>query len=185
MCKVSDKKSGVRSVGPLLAPYAPSAFVSEEVFATTSRGFWFGSDFLGRDVLNRLLVGARFTVGLSAVAVALTAAIGTDLAPTAAVGPRWLDEFLSRAMDTLISIPSKIFALRPGWLADETAQVMAPLAHIAEQPDLCRFLPRFPVAIPGRCDVAAPPLRTMAAGNVVLCHRSEAELAGLVALPSA
>lgn len=98
-------------VGPLLAPYAPGAFVSEEVFANASRRFWFGSDFLGRDVLSRLLVGAQFTVGLSAVAVALAAATGTGLALTAAVGPRWLDEFLSRAMDTLISIPSKIFAL--------------------------------------------------------------------------
>jgi len=67
--------------------------------------------------------------------------------------------------------------LRPGWLADETAHVAAPLAHLAERPDLCRFLPRCPVAISDRCDVAPPPLRTMAAGNVVLCHRSEAELA--------
>ncbi|MEH3046324.1 ABC transporter permease [Sphingomonas adhaesiva] len=98
-------------VGPLLAPYAPGAFVSEEVFAGMSARFWFGSDFLGRDVLSRLLMGARFTVGLSAVAVAIAASLGTGLALTAAVAPRWLDELLSRAMDTLISIPSKIFAL--------------------------------------------------------------------------
>jgi len=98
-------------VGPFLAPYSPGAFVSEEVFAGASSRFWFGSDFLGRDVLSRLLVGARLTVGLSAIAVTLAAATGTGLALTAAVGPRWLDELLSRAMDTLISIPSKIFAL--------------------------------------------------------------------------
>lgn len=98
-------------IGPFLAPYSPGAFVSEDVFAGSSGRFWFGSDFLGRDVLSRLLVGARFTVGLSAVAVALAAATGTGLALTAAVGPRWLDELLSRLMDTLISIPSKIFAL--------------------------------------------------------------------------
>ena len=97
--------------GPLIAPYAPGAFVSEEVFAGASSRFWLGSDFLGRDVLSRLLVGARFTVGLSAVAVTLASVTGTGLALTAAVGPRWLDELLSRAMDTLISIPSKIFAL--------------------------------------------------------------------------
>lgn len=98
-------------VGPFVAPYPPGAFVSQEVFATASSRFWFGSDFLGRDVLSRLLVGARFTVGLSAVAVTLASITGTGLALTAAVGPRWLDELLSRAMDTLISIPSKIFAL--------------------------------------------------------------------------
>ncbi len=98
-------------IGPFLAPYAPGAFVSEEVFAGASSRFWFGSDFLGRDVLSRLLAGARYTVGLSAVAVTLACVTGTGLALTAAVGPRWLDETLSRAMDTLISIPSKIFAL--------------------------------------------------------------------------
>ncbi len=98
-------------LGPLIAPYPPGAFVSEEVFAGASGRFWFGSDFLGRDVLSRLLVGARFTVGLSAVAVTLACVTGTGLALTASVGPRWLDELLSRAMDTLISIPSKIFAL--------------------------------------------------------------------------
>lgn len=98
-------------VGPFFAPYAPGAFVSEEVFAGASGRFWFGSDFLGRDVLSRLLMGARFTVGLSAIAVTLAAVTGTGLALTAAVGPHWLDELLSRLMDTLISIPSKIFAL--------------------------------------------------------------------------
>jgi peptide/nickel transport system permease protein len=97
--------------GPLLAPYPPGAFVSEEVFAPMGGRFLFGSDFLGRDVLSRLLMGARFTVGLSAVAVVIAATLGTGLALTAAVGPRWLDEVLARAMDTFISIPSKIFAL--------------------------------------------------------------------------
>ena len=97
--------------GRYLAPYSPGAFVSYEVFADSSGKFWFGSDFLGRDVLSRLLMGAQFTVGLSAVAVTLAVTTGTGLALTAAVGPRWLDELLSRAMDTLISIPSKIFAL--------------------------------------------------------------------------
>ncbi len=98
-------------IGRLLAPYPPGAFVSHDVFAGSSGKFWFGSDFLGRDVLSRLLVGAQFTVGLSAIALTLSVTLGTGLALTAAVGPRWLDELLSRAMDTLISIPSKIFAL--------------------------------------------------------------------------
>ena len=98
-------------VGPFVTPYPPGSFVSEEVFAGASSRFWFGSDYLGRDVLSRLLTGAQFTVGLSAIAVTLAVAAGTGLALSAAVGPRWLDELLSRAMDTLISIPSKIFAL--------------------------------------------------------------------------
>lgn len=99
------------AIGPSLAPYSPGAFVSKEVFAKASSSLWLGSDYLGRDVLSRLLMGAQFTVGLSAIAVTLAVGTGTGLALAAAVGPRWLDELLSQAMDTLISIPSKIFAL--------------------------------------------------------------------------
>ncbi|MEH3046323.1 ABC transporter ATP-binding protein [Sphingomonas adhaesiva] len=66
--------------------------------------------------------------------------------------------------------------MRRGWLADETARRDAPLAASAPGTELCRFLPRCPVAIAGRCDTLPPPLRTLAAGNSVLCHRTEDEL---------
>jgi peptide/nickel transport system permease protein len=97
--------------GPWLAPYPVGAFVDYEVFTGFSGRFWLGSDYLGRDVLSRLLWGARYTVFLAFGAALLASLTGTALALTAAVHGGWLDELLSRAMDTLISIPSKIFAL--------------------------------------------------------------------------
>jgi len=97
--------------GPMLAPYSPGAFVDQDVFSRMSARYWLGSDYLGRDVLSRLLSGARFTVGLAAAAALLASATGSSLALTAAVSGGWIDEGLSRFMDTLISIPSKIFAL--------------------------------------------------------------------------
>ena len=98
-------------VGPLLAPHPVGAFVDEDVFSGLSARFWLGSDYLGRDVLSRLLSGARFTVVLALGAALLAASLGTALALAAAIHGGWVDEVLSRAMDTLISIPSKIFAL--------------------------------------------------------------------------
>lgn len=97
--------------GPLLAPYTIGAFVDEEVFSGISASHWLGSDYLGRDVLTRVIWGARYTVLLSLGAAMLASGIGLSLALTAAIYGGWLDEILSRAMDTLISIPSKIFAL--------------------------------------------------------------------------
>jgi peptide/nickel transport system permease protein len=97
--------------GPLLAPYPIGAFVTYDVFEGTSARNWLGSDYLGRDVLSRLLSGARYTVGLALAASCLAVVTGTGLALLASVSERWLDEGLSRFMDTLISIPSKIFAL--------------------------------------------------------------------------
>lgn len=97
--------------GPMLAPYPIGAFVAYDVFDGQSADHWLGSDYLGRDVLSRLLSGARYTVGLAAAAALLASSTGTALALTAAVGGAKVDEPLSRFMDMLISIPSKIFSL--------------------------------------------------------------------------
>ena len=101
----------VAIIGPFIAPYPPGAFVAIEVFEGFSARHWLGTDYLGRDVLSRLLSGTRYTVGLAAGAALLAACCGTALALTATLGGRWADEILSRLMDTLISIPSKILAL--------------------------------------------------------------------------
>ena len=95
----------------MLAPYPVGAFVAYDVFDGQSGAHWLGSDYLGRDVLSRLLSGARYTVGLAAAAALLASMTGTALALTAAVGGAKVDEPLSRFMDMLISIPSKIFSL--------------------------------------------------------------------------
>ena len=97
--------------GPWLAPHEVGAMVSQDVFDPVSTRFPLGSDYLGRDMLSRLLYGSRFTVGLAFAAALLASTTGITLALFAAVSSRWIDEVTSRLMDTLISIPSKIFAL--------------------------------------------------------------------------
>lgn len=99
------------AIGPILAPYPPSAFVAPDVFLPSSGQFPLGSDYLGRDVLSRLLYGARYTVWLALAATVVASVTGNALALFAAVSPRWADEGLSRLMDAVISIPSTIFAL--------------------------------------------------------------------------
>lgn len=98
-------------LGPIVAPHSVGAFVDRTVFSGVSRELWLGSDYLGRDVLSRLLWGARYTVFLALGAAMLAVATGTSLALFAAIRGGWVDEVLARAMDTLISMPSKIFAL--------------------------------------------------------------------------
>lgn len=97
--------------GPLFSPHPVGAFIDMDVFSPMSARFPLGSDYLGRDVLSRMLYGARYTVGLATAAALLASMTGTALALTAVVSSRWLDELLSRLMDTLISIPSKILSL--------------------------------------------------------------------------
>lgn len=97
--------------GPFLAPDPVGSFVTNDVFEGSSIHHWLGSDYLGRDVLSRLLSGARYTIALALAGAILAVVTGTALALFASVTKGWIDEALSRFMDTLISIPSRIFAL--------------------------------------------------------------------------
>ena len=81
------------------------------VFAPISAAHWLGTDYLGRDMLARVIEGARYTVGVALVATLLASGTGTVLALLAAASGRWTDALLSRTLDTLTSIPSKMFAL--------------------------------------------------------------------------
>jgi peptide/nickel transport system permease protein len=101
----------VAVLGPFLAPYRVGAIVADDVFEPFSVRHLLGSDYLGRDVLSRMLSGARYTVGLALVAALLASSTGAALALFAVVSGRWIDELVSRLMDAMISIPSKIFAL--------------------------------------------------------------------------
>lgn len=98
-------------IGPLIAPHEVGAIIAYEVYEPMSVAYPLGTDYLGRDVLSRILYGARFTIGLAFTAALIASVTGTAAALFATVSGHWTDEVLSRLMDTLISIPSKVFAL--------------------------------------------------------------------------
>ena len=95
---------------PLLAPYG-EAEIFDLSYAPWSDEFMFGTDQLGRDVLSRLIYGARNTVGIAFATTVLAFLIGGSLGITAALSRGWLDDFISRSVDVLMAIPSLIFAL--------------------------------------------------------------------------
>ena len=97
-------------VGPALLSHSGAAG-GGDVFAPVSVEHWFGTDYLGRDMLARVIEGARYTVGVAFAAALLASGTGTLLALLAAASGRWIDSSLSRALDTLTAIPSKMFAL--------------------------------------------------------------------------
>jgi peptide/nickel transport system permease protein len=98
-------------IGPSLMSQGGGSMGEDAVFAPISAAHWFGTDFLGRDVLARVVQGTRYTVGVALSATLLASGFGTLLALLAAASGRWLDAVLSRAIDTLTSVPGKMFAL--------------------------------------------------------------------------
>lgn len=98
-------------VGHSVAPYDPAAIQDADLFEAISAKYLAGTDYFGRDMLSRILAGARYTVGVALVATSLSAGSGLVLGLSAsAIGGRF-DNFLSRFLDALISIPSKMFGL--------------------------------------------------------------------------
>lgn len=95
---------------PLLAPYG-EAEIFPLSYAPWSDEFMFGTDQLGRDVLSRLIYGARNTIGIAVATTFLAFLIGGSLGIAAAISQNWLDHILSRSVDVLMAIPSLIFAL--------------------------------------------------------------------------
>ena len=95
---------------PLLAPYG-EAEIFDIAYAPWGGDYLFGTDQLGRDILSRLIYGARNTIGIAVATTFLAFVIGGSLGIAAAISQNWLDHLLSRSVDVLMAIPSLIFAL--------------------------------------------------------------------------
>lgn len=98
-------------IGPWIAPYPPGDMVDYDYFGPMSQQFWLGSDYLGRDILSRIIMGTRYTVGIALAAVILACAGGVILGMIAAVVGGWFDTLLSRFLDAFNGIPHLLFGL--------------------------------------------------------------------------
>ncbi len=95
---------------PQIAPYN-EATVAGQPYMAWGGHFLLGTDQLGRDVLSRLIYGARNTVGIAVITTCLAFLLGGTLGIVAALYGGWLDQLCSRIVDVFMSIPSVIFAL--------------------------------------------------------------------------
>lgn len=95
---------------PLLAPYPESANIGGTWDEPSAR-MWLGADQIGRDMLTRIMYGSRMTIGVALAITALSFLIGIVLGFLSAVMGGWIDLFLTRLVDVMLSIPGLIFAL--------------------------------------------------------------------------
>ncbi|MBI1774149.1 MAG: ABC transporter permease [Proteobacteria bacterium] len=95
---------------PLIAGYGETEIVGSE-FAPWDAEHWFGTDNLGRDMLTRLIYGARNTIGIAAATTALAFVGGGSTGLVAGTIGGWVDQLLSRTIDVIMGIPSLILSL--------------------------------------------------------------------------
>ena len=99
------------AAGPWIAPYDPYQVDLASALRGPSGAHWFGTDTNGRDVLSRVLVGARTTLAATFVVLAVTTVVGMVLGTVAALGGRIVDEVIMRVCDVGLSLPSIVLAL--------------------------------------------------------------------------
>lgn len=103
---------GMAVFAPWLAPYHPiddaNLLYAEE---PPGAQFWFGTDSQGRDVLSRIIYGARISLAVGLISQTLNSIIGVCLGLTAGFFGKWWDDLIMGLTNVMLAIPSIIFAL--------------------------------------------------------------------------
>ena len=93
-------------LAPIIAPYDPNDINVKAILLSPTWQHWMGTDGLGRDVLSRMLYGGRISLLVGLVAVGIATAIGIVLGAIAGYYRGWVDTFIMRLVDVMLSIPS-------------------------------------------------------------------------------
>lgn len=96
---------------PILTPYDPLAVDVEHQLLPPSTRHWAGTDLFGRDIFSRLLFGARLSLLVGVVAVAIASIPGLILGLVAGYNGRWVDSLIMRIMDMMLAFPGILLAL--------------------------------------------------------------------------
>jgi peptide/nickel transport system permease protein len=98
-------------LAPVIAPYGVNEQVLSNRNAPPSADHWFGTDDFGRDILSRVMFGARISLWVGFVAVTGSIVIGCFLGIIAGYYGRWIDTLISRIFDIMLAFPSILLAI--------------------------------------------------------------------------
>jgi peptide/nickel transport system permease protein len=96
---------------PYISPYDPVATSWSAVRKPPSAEYWFGTDEIGRDVLSRVIWGARASLLAGLVSVCISMALGVPIGLLAAYVGGWTDGLISRFTDSMLAVPFLILAI--------------------------------------------------------------------------
>jgi len=101
----------VAVLAPYLAPYDPYKQDIINRFGAPSAEHWLGTDQLGRDILSRIIYGARISIKIGVIAVGIAFVVGTLLGGIAGYIGRWVDNVIMRFIDIMMAFPSILLAI--------------------------------------------------------------------------
>ena len=103
--------AGIALFAPLISPYNPNEIDLKNKNLSPSEEHLLGTDYLGRDLLSRILIGARTSLSIASGVVLISLFLGTAVGCAAGYYGGFVDECVSRVIDIFLSFPGVIFAL--------------------------------------------------------------------------
>jgi peptide/nickel transport system permease protein len=125
---------------PWVAPYDPLKIDVMNKFANPSLAHWAGTDQLGRDLLSRIIYGARTALGVAITATGIAGVAGILLGLVAGYGPRWLDSLLILCFDAMTSLPMILFALAVITVLGPSTATLILVIILVSIPGYARFI---------------------------------------------
>jgi len=125
---------------PWLAPYDPFKIDVMHKFSSPSLAHWAGTDQLGRDLLSRIIFGARTALGVAVTATGVAGLVGILLGLIAGYGPRWLDSLLILCFDSMTSLPMIMFALAVITVLGPSTATLILVIILVSIPGYARFI---------------------------------------------
>jgi peptide/nickel transport system permease protein len=156
-------------LAPWLAPYPPNEIALSEQLQRPSSAHPLGTDFYGRDLLSRLLFGARATLGIAALAVGIAVALGMAVGLAAGWSRGWLGQGWVALIDLLLALPALLVALLVVALLGAGLSNLAIAVGIAGVPAYARVVRSIGLSVRSAAYVEAA--RAMGAGTAHILRR--------------
>jgi peptide/nickel transport system permease protein len=159
----------VAALAPVIAPFAPDAVDLANRRSAPNAVHWFGTDDLGRDLLTRVLFGARVSLAIGVVSAALSVLVGTSLGALAGLARGPVDALLMRVTDALLAVPRLPLLMIVGAIARPGVLLIIVLVAAVGWMETARVIRAEALAIRGRAFMEAA--RAMGVDGLALLVR--------------
>jgi peptide/nickel transport system permease protein len=126
-------------VGPYLTPFDPIANNLADRLQPPSSAHWLGTDSFGRDVLSRVIAGARLSLSVSVIGTAAALVLGVLVGSVSAYFGGWVDAVLMRIMDVILAFPYIILAIALAWVIGPSVGSVMIIIAVIRFPQFARI----------------------------------------------
>ena len=155
---------------PVIAPYAPDALDLASRRAAPSVSHWFGTDELGRDLLTRVLFGARISLAIGLLSAAVAGALGVVIGSVSGYAGGWVDNALMRVTDAMLSVPRLPLLMITAAVIEPSVPSLILMVGLAGWMETARVVRAELLALKGRDFVEAARATGAGAGRIVRRH---------------